>query len=133
MSANDKLTRYDNYVPMILSDVSATGDKWPVARLFLHLIEANYQNNGNIKFPDSYLVEADAHYHTEGQKNSKAELVPSGDFIEGIRAVVAKMASSATKTGNNHDLSKNIQNKSLPKYVSYFPVDKFFYLERNII
>jgi len=120
MSANDKsLSRYDQYVPLILADKDASAEDWPVARLFLHLLEDNFKANKNVKFTSSYLPEADAFYHTDGQNKASAQFTPSADFIVAFSQIVKKMADNAKLTTAQHDLSAQTKGKTLPSYLRF--------------
>lgn len=121
MSANDKsLSRYDEYVPMILADKNATAPNWPVARLFLHLLEENHTATNSVKFRKVYLPEADAFYHTDypGQGKASNDKTVSPDFVQAFIDILAKIGDASNNADNKNDISNQVRGKTLPGFMT---------------
>ena len=101
MSVSGKYDRYDNLVKLV---TGSTGEKWPVSRLFLHMLEDTYKNNGNqIRFvAGNYYPEADAY-----------NMMPGGTRESTKQKVKSRRFAAAFEEFLNHQENDKLMPKNL--------------------
>ena len=106
---------YDEYVPLLIGNITADHKKWPNARILLHMLKQQYENDKTIKFkPQSEY--GDAYYHEPGQHNSSTSKVISDDYVVAMREILSDI-SSVPSTDLSNKVNKARLNRGYIKAV----------------
>ena len=90
---------YDEYVPLLTGDVSSNANRWPNARILLHMLKKQYGITTKITFTDPQIY-GDAYNHEPGQNNSTTTKKISDDYVVAMRRILE----------NPHNVSNDLSN-----------------------